>query len=366
MAITYGFFNSVNGDRKYSAKNIGRYLHGIVSSGVYADTSTSLQVLAGTGMQVQVLAGRAMLDYHYMENDAPLYLTIDYAGTQDRCDAIMAVLDVTNRLCKIEVKKGTEAASPTPPAVTRSDTIKEYMLAYVYVGKYASAITQENITDTRADNSVCGWVHGLIQQVDTSTLFAQYEEAYANKMAELLTYINEQKKEIDSRLDSIDSAINSNQTGVPIPTASNVGMVPTVRTGGTGYKLATPLVTKISLNSLNRLNLWELTEDDVGLRIIDYYNSGTVAVKNDAGEIKTHISIDAFALCYISYSQMLSGGVDVGKKITLYDYKSGRVVTQDVRWDSTGTQTEWDFSVSATFVKTVNNNHPDYKGNVSM
>lgn len=192
MAIKYGFFNSVNGDRKYNAEDIGKYLHGIVSSGVYPDSMTTLQVLAGDGMQVQVQAGRAMLDYHYMENDSTLVLTLANGGAQDRIDAIVARLDLSNRLCEIAVKEGTPAAEPVAPTMTRTDVKKEYMLASVYVTKLVTAITQEDITDTRANIDVCGWVTGLI---------------------------------------------NQDIIGVPVPAKKFALHIPTVNADGTGYEL---------------------------------------------------------------------------------------------------------------------------------
>lgn len=196
MALKFGFFNSSGGDRLYSADDIGRYLQGIISSGVYADTSTSLQVLSGGGMEVLVQPGRGMLDYHYLENTEPLALTLSNGGTLDRIDAIVMRLDLTNRLCEIAVKEGTPAATPKAPTMSRTDVKKEYMLASVYVTKLATSITQENITDTRADNTVCGWVHGLIDQVDTAALFAQYQAAYAAELANMRTYAQAQRQAI--------------------------------------------------------------------------------------------------------------------------------------------------------------------------
>lgn len=35
MAVTYGFFNSVNGDRKYNADQMSSYFDGLVTDGVY-------------------------------------------------------------------------------------------------------------------------------------------------------------------------------------------------------------------------------------------------------------------------------------------------------------------------------------------
>lgn len=168
MAITYGFFDSVNGDRRYTAAQIGRFLHSVINSGVYPDGSTALQVIDGEGMQVIVQPGRAMLEYHFMENDSRLVLDLSPAGTLDRIDAVVMRLDMNNRLCEIAVKEGTPAASPVVPELTRSGTVKEYMLAHVYVRKLVAEITQDDITDTRHDTAVCGWVRGIIRQETVS------------------------------------------------------------------------------------------------------------------------------------------------------------------------------------------------------
>lgn len=373
MAITYGFFNSVDGDRKYNAKNIGRYLYGIVSSGVYADTSSSLQVLAGSGLQVQVQAGRAMLDYHYIENDAPLALTLSAGGTQDRYDAIMAVLDVTNRLCKIEVKEGTPAASPTVPTVTRSDTTKEYMLAYVRVAKYATAITQENITDTRPDNSVCGWVHGLIEQVNTETLFNQYEDAYAQKMKALDDYVTEKKAEIDKRLESIDNAINNASTvGVPIPATSNAGQVPTVNSDGTGYVLGHKSVREITIQFDTDGYYVDVNKYDPGLYIFSTSTdisspSLQVRLQNKAGEYEVvGEETTGRMFCHICkkkiYQQAITGQNNlVGYSHKLYDFANGVVYSNNVNMDGT-----WLYSVQSRLVQTVNGTGPDADGNVDV
>lgn len=173
MALVYGFFNSENGDRKYNAEEIGRYLQGIISDGVFADSSDSLQVMANGDMTTAVQPGRAMLDFHWLENTEPFILQHDIGTALARYDAVVMKLDMENRCITIEVKKGTPAAAPAIPAVERTDTIKEYMLGAVFIEKLATSFTQSAITDTRPNNSVCGWVTGVIEQIDTETLWAQ-------------------------------------------------------------------------------------------------------------------------------------------------------------------------------------------------
>lgn len=207
MTIKYGFFDSVDGDRKYTAEDIGRYLHGLVSSGVYADSSSSMQVLAGNGMEVRVAPGRAMLDGHYMEITDEETVTLSPSGNKQRTDAIVARLDKTRRLCEIAVLEGTPSTMPMRPLPSRTETVKEYILAYVYVDALANSVTQGNIYDQRANNAVCGWVTGIIEQVDTSTLHAQYEAAYEAAYAKFTADAEEYMKNTTAAFNDFMAAL---------------------------------------------------------------------------------------------------------------------------------------------------------------
>lgn len=180
MALSYGFFNSENGDRLYNADTISTYFKGLVSNGVYADIGDGLQVIAGGGMNVAVKPGRCIIECKWAELDAQMTIAINAASsTLNRYTAIVARCDYTNRLIEIVAKDGTPAANPAKPTMTRDASAYELCLAYVYVGKGATVISQSNITDARANTDVCGWVTGLITQVDTSALFTQWQTAYA-------------------------------------------------------------------------------------------------------------------------------------------------------------------------------------------
>lgn len=185
MAIKYGFFNSVDGDRRYNAEDVGRYLYGIVSDGVYQDDTGRMQVLSTGGMTVAVQTGRAMLAYHYMENDSAYSLTLDLGTTLPRIDLIIMKLDRNSREITLEVKKGTPAASPSMPILAKESTIQEFALAAITVAANAAEITQSDIQDLRPNTAYCGWVTALLQQLDTETLFAQWEALYAAQYEKL-------------------------------------------------------------------------------------------------------------------------------------------------------------------------------------
>lgn len=285
MAITSGFFNSINKDRLYNAAQIGRYLQYIVSDGVYAYESSSLQVLAGDGMQVEVQAGRAMLDHHFMENDAPITLTLAAGGSQDRIDAIIMYVDMTERACGITIKEGTPAAAPARPVMTRTDVRKEYMLASVYVGKLTTSLTQKNITDTRPDTTVCGWVTGLIKQVDTATLFNQWQAAYEEAYAELGDYLAAQKAAWDAFFTAV-----SEDTLVPVPNVDAIGKAVAVNATGDGYTFM-PLVEQQTLYITIPATGWTTTSDGaysyVNISVPEILETDTPIVDYDNGKSQT-------------------------------------------------------------------------------
>ena len=76
------------------------------------------------------------------------------------------------------MKKGTPSSSPVPPALEEDEYIEELLICNIYVNKLTENLTQANIENTVANSDVCGYVTGLIKQVDTSELYAQYQEAY--------------------------------------------------------------------------------------------------------------------------------------------------------------------------------------------
>lgn len=218
MALEYGFFNAVKQtdgtyDRVYNAEQMSRYFNGLVSPGVYESVGGGLQVRAGTGMTVQVQTGRAILgdNCQWLDNDAVLDITLNAAHvTLNRYTAIVMRLDYTNRNISIVAVDGANATAPTKPAMTRTSAVMEYCLAYVYVGKGVTTITQSAITDTRPDNTVCGWVTGLVQQVDTSQLFLQWQTAYAEFYAQMQAWQTQQAAAFDAWFSTLTGQLQVN------------------------------------------------------------------------------------------------------------------------------------------------------------
>lgn len=208
--LTYGFFNSLNGDRVYNADQMSSMFEGLISDGIFESVGNKLQVTAGSGMNVNVDTGRAFLEDRWCRNDAIVSVAINSANvTLPRWTAVVLRKNVTNRNIVLATVDGEAAETPTKPSITRSGDVYELCLAYVYVPASATAITQENITDTRADTSVCGWVTGLIEQVDTATLFAQWEAAYQQAIADMNDFEDGLEAEMEEWQEGFQSDIEA-------------------------------------------------------------------------------------------------------------------------------------------------------------
>lgn len=183
MAIESYFFNAVESggvyDRIYNAQDMTDYLNLLVGNGVFPTPSTQLQVRASSGMNVIVGAGSGWINGHKMVNTVDMPLSISASDVLlDRIDAVIFYVDWTARTMGIDVLTGTPASSPVAPTMTRTDSRYEMCLAQITVAKQTTAITASMITDTRGNSNLCGYVAGLIQQLDTTGLFQQFEAGF--------------------------------------------------------------------------------------------------------------------------------------------------------------------------------------------
>ena len=193
MSVTYGFFNAIDSDRVYNADQMSEYFKGLISDGVFESVGNALYVQqeATPSMNVKVGTGRAIINCKWLENDAVEILPISAASVAyPRYTAVVVRLDMSERTMSIVTKDGTPSASPVKPQMTSTDSIKEICLAMIYVGANVTKITQANIQDTRGTN-LCGWITGLIRQVDTSELYDQYQTAFEEYYEQMRTAFDE-------------------------------------------------------------------------------------------------------------------------------------------------------------------------------
>lgn len=192
-------------DREYGSSDIREVVGKLIGNGVYATPSTNMQVVADSGMNVKVQPGCCWISGAYGVVDTAETITITGTGTI----LIVARFDLSLSARSISLKAVT--------SLTRNASIYDIQLASISVPSGTTSITQSMITDTRQNGTVCGIVTGVIDQIDTTNLFAQYQSSFNAFMAtlentltgdvagNLLTLINNHKN---------DAAVHIPESGI--------------------------------------------------------------------------------------------------------------------------------------------------------
>ena len=221
MSLTSGFFDSLNGDRKYNTLQLSSIFDGIISDGVYATYGNHFLVSPVSGMQIKVGSGRAWLDHTWTLNTTDYPLTVEDAEVVlKRIDTVIIEVDRrdSGRINRLRILKGTPASSPSAPTLTNTDTLKQYPLANILVKPNATEITTADITN-RIGTSELPWVTGIIDHVTADELVAQW------------------RSEFDTLLDTLNAMIS--QVGQQTILDNSVGASAIIKTGDNAVTAAT-------------------------------------------------------------------------------------------------------------------------------
>jgi len=198
-----GIFNSNNGDRVYDATDFATYFGDLVGNGIFRKAADSLKVIADTGMNIIVQPGSGWINGYHYRNTTPLRLTAPTAhGVNPRIDRVVMRLDHVARSINFSIKAGVPAATPEPPDLDRNADMHELSGADVLVERGAVSITANNITDTRGNPDLCGWVSsfdGLDDIVDDLRRdIGNLHDLETDVSSSLVNAINEIKQRIDT------------------------------------------------------------------------------------------------------------------------------------------------------------------------
>lgn len=192
MSVSSGFFNSLNGDRKYNAAQMSAIFDGLIIDGVFASIGTAFAVRAAGGLTVNVGIGKAWFDHTWTVNDSILPMTAPEAEVLlDRIDAV--VLEVNGmesvRNNTIKFVKGNPSSAPSRPTLTNEGNVHQYPLCYIY-RKYGTAvINQADITPMVGTEST-PFVTGILQTISLDELLGKWQD-------ELDRFTDARSKEVD-------------------------------------------------------------------------------------------------------------------------------------------------------------------------
>lgn len=228
MSVSSGFFNSLNGDRKYNAVQMSAIFDGLIIDGVFASIGTAFAVKAAGGLTVNVGIGKAWFDHTWTVNDSILPMTAPEAEVLlDRIDAV--VLEVNGmesvRENTIKFVKGNPSSAPSRPTLTNEGNVHQYPLCYIY-RKYGTAvINQADITPMVGTEST-PFVTGILQTISLDELLGKWQDELdrftdarsqevddwiAQEESDFTAWFNKMKADLQQEQNVLDQWIASEQ-----------------------------------------------------------------------------------------------------------------------------------------------------------
>lgn len=147
------------------------------TSGVYSSEADFAVTPAG-GMRITVSAGQAWIHparwvgYSIQMRTATTLEMPVADGSRGRIDRVVLRFDAATRGSRIQVLQGAVGTS-TPPELTRSARVYDLCLAQITRPGGSTSISAGQITDTRADEALCGLMRDGVTGIPTAQLQAE-------------------------------------------------------------------------------------------------------------------------------------------------------------------------------------------------
>ena len=192
---------------RYYADDASGYLSTRLS-GVYS-ADEDFAVTANGDLTVTVSAGQAWVRPARFRGrsiimEQPETVTLTAAdAVRSRIDRLVLRYDAAARKTSLTVLTGTpDSASPTAPEITRTALVYDLCLADIRRPAGSTEVTAADITDTRADEAVCGVMRDGVTGIPTAQLQAQ-----------ALAIMTQLSTELHAKLDALDAAIAGVESG---------------------------------------------------------------------------------------------------------------------------------------------------------
>lgn len=202
----------------YSAEDVATYLC-TRTSGVYSKETNFAVSTTGT-RQITVAPGLAWINYDDFKGVSVCsreenVLTVPEAdNTLNRVDRVVLQFDTSENITAIKLKTGTPAVAAQPPDILQNHNQYELGLCTISVPAGSTAVTAADITDTRADETVCGVMRDGVTGIPAATLI-QRLRAEIDKLVDKDSFYN--KAETDAMLDELQEQVSKmGASGQPI------------------------------------------------------------------------------------------------------------------------------------------------------
>lgn len=151
MSLTSGFYNSIDGDRKYTSEQMSAIFDGVISDGIFANVGECFKIKTDEKSNtIRVGTGKAWFNHKWILNDSDYRVEMDYSDNiADRIDAVIIEVNTNTGVREATIKylKGSPATKPENPTLKNSDGVYQYALCYIYRKSESTVIKKSDITN---------------------------------------------------------------------------------------------------------------------------------------------------------------------------------------------------------------------------
>jgi len=220
MAVTFGFYNSLNHDRQYNSVQLSSIFDGIINDGIFFSLGTHMVVTPSSDMNISVGSGRAWFNHTWTDNDAAIILAVDPASSTpdiDRIDIVVLEVNASDdvRANSVKIIKGTPGTTPVAPTLTNAGNVHQYALAHISVPYGLTAITAGEITNKIGVTEGTPYITGPLETLNNEEVVAQWESQFTtwfNEMKDQLT--TDAAGNLQSQINNLQSPINNLQSQI--------------------------------------------------------------------------------------------------------------------------------------------------------
>ena len=227
MTFRSGFWNSIDGDRTYSAEDMAVPFEGIITEGVFANWGDAFKTTVVDEHTINIGSGKAWLNTKWIQNDSVYQMPInvsDYASsTEPRTVVVCLDLKVEPyyRFAQFIIEEQRYYGSYTSMLNAITDRSAGRNTLVLFAINFAAgdfSIQQSNITSL-VGTSWCPYVTAPVQTVTVDDIRGKWDVSYKSLMNDIVSNARSKANEAESNFEAsfntwfltLKNQLNTNQ-----------------------------------------------------------------------------------------------------------------------------------------------------------
>lgn len=226
MTFRSGFWNSIDGDRTYSAEDMAIPFDGVITEGVFAKWGDAFKTTVIDTSTINIGSGKAWLSKKWIQNDSVYQMPInvsDYASsTEPRTVVVCLDLKVESyyRFAQFYIVEMRNYSSYTDMLNQITDRTRQNTLPLFAINFDAgdSSIQQSSVTSL-IGTSWCPYVTAPVQTITVDDIRAKWDASYNSLMHDIVGNAQTKANEAESNFEAsfntwfltLKNQLNTNQ-----------------------------------------------------------------------------------------------------------------------------------------------------------